>query len=214
MTIEIEILILIAAVLVAISVGIGYWWASASQKRAAGGKTVTELTAEKEAYEEQVVEHFKTTADLLNEMTDKYRDVYRHMAEGAQNLAPVDSAAPALAALQNGLLTAPADTHENEAVIESESAEVSPTTEQDQSPDEPVAEPTMEELPNDELSGGSDAEVESPEEQSDLPADVPPSEAVSDGETEPAAEDEFFSSSAKAHAAKSENNEPAQGTLS
>ncbi|MGR8948470.1 MAG: YhcB family protein [Gammaproteobacteria bacterium] len=119
MTIALEMLILAAIVVAVVGIGIGYWWASSSQKRAAGGKNVKELAAEKEAYEEQVVDHFKTTADLLNEMTDKYRDVYRHMAEGAQKLAPVDSAAPALAALQNGLLTAPSETHAAEAVIDS-----------------------------------------------------------------------------------------------
>jgi uncharacterized protein len=101
---------------------LGYWWAMASQRRAAGGKSVAELSAEKEQYQQDVVEHFKTSADLLNEMTDKYRDVYRHMAEGAQRLVPGDNVAPALAALQSGLLAAPG-APAREATIEPPSAE-------------------------------------------------------------------------------------------
>ena len=70
--------------LILISAAIGYWIASTQQKRVAGGKTVKQLTEEQEAYRVQVDEHFQATANLLNEMTDKYRDIYRHMAEGAQ----------------------------------------------------------------------------------------------------------------------------------
>lgn len=124
MTIAIELLLLCAFLLGFVCVGLGYWWASANHRRAAGGKSVKELAEEKEAYQEQVVEHFKTTAELLNEMTDKYRDVYRHMAEGAQNLASTESAGPALAALQNGLLAAPKIGADAEAVIDSEAETV------------------------------------------------------------------------------------------
>ena len=122
MTIAIELLVLCAFLLGFVCIGLGYWWASANHRRTAGGKSVKELAEEKEAYQDQVVEHFKTTAELLNEMTDKYRDVYRHMAEGAQNLASTESAGPALAALQHGLLAAPAA--DAEAVIDSEAKTV------------------------------------------------------------------------------------------
>ena len=124
MTIAIELLLLCAFLLGFVCIGLGYWWASANHRRAAGGKSVKELAEEKEAYQEQVVEHFKTTAELLNEMTDKYRDVYRHMAEGAQNLASTESAGPALAALQHGLLAAPKTAPDAEAVIDSEAETV------------------------------------------------------------------------------------------
>ena len=107
MTIAIEYLVVAALLFGLICIGLGYWWATASQKRATGGKSIRELAQEKQDYQDQVVEHFKTTAELLNEMTDKYRDVYRHMAEGAQSLAASESASPALAALQRGLLTPP-----------------------------------------------------------------------------------------------------------
>ena len=124
MTIAIELLLLCAFLLGFVCIGLGYWWASANHRRTAGGKSVKELAEEKEAYQEQVVDHFKTTAELLNEMTDKYRDVYRHMAEGAQNLASTESAGPALAALQHGLLAAPKTATDADAVIDSEAETV------------------------------------------------------------------------------------------
>ena len=124
MTIAIELLVLCAFLLGFVCIGLGYWWASANHRRVAGGKSVKELAEEKEAYQEQVVDHFKTTAELLNEMTDKYRDVYRHMAEGAQNLASTESAGPALAALQHGLLAAPKTATDADAVIDSEAETV------------------------------------------------------------------------------------------
>lgn len=120
MTIELEILIIAAAAIGLVCGVVGYWWANTNQRRAAGGKTVQELSAEKARYETDVEEHFKATADLLNEMTDKYRDVYRHMAEGAQKLAPGENVAPALAALKSGLLAAPGEAT-REAIIQPES---------------------------------------------------------------------------------------------
>ena len=125
MTIELEILVLAGAVIGLVCGFIGYWWATTNQRKAAGGKSVSELTAEKAQYEAEVVEHFKASADLLNEMTGKYRDVYRHMAEGAQKLVPGENVAPALAALQSGLLAAPEEPA-REAVLESEDADAEP----------------------------------------------------------------------------------------
>ena len=37
-------------------------------------------------YEAEVAEHFSETADLLHKLTDDYRAVYTHLAEGAQQL--------------------------------------------------------------------------------------------------------------------------------
>ena len=37
-------------------------------------------------YRESVSEHFNVTSDLINQMTGKYRDVYEHLANGAQDL--------------------------------------------------------------------------------------------------------------------------------
>lgn len=47
-----------------------------------------ELSEEHENYKSSVHSHFNGTARLLNEMTDSYRNVYQHLAKGAQNLCP------------------------------------------------------------------------------------------------------------------------------
>ena len=37
-------------------------------------------------YRENVSEHFNVTSELINQMTGKYREVYEHLASGAQDL--------------------------------------------------------------------------------------------------------------------------------
>lgn len=37
-------------------------------------------------YKEEVSDHFNTTAELVQQMTDSYKDVYQHLATGAQEL--------------------------------------------------------------------------------------------------------------------------------
>tara|TARA_B100000945_G_scaffold187235_1_gene150228 strand:+ start:229 stop:684 length:456 start_codon:yes stop_codon:yes gene_type:complete len=39
-----------------------------------------------EEYRENVSEHFSVTSELINQMTGKYREVYEHLASGAQDL--------------------------------------------------------------------------------------------------------------------------------
>lgn len=46
-----------------------------------------ESRVELERYRGRVVEHFTTTAELVNRMTADYRAVYEHLASGAHNLA-------------------------------------------------------------------------------------------------------------------------------
>lgn len=45
-----------------------------------------ETRQELERYRNSVVEHFTTTAQLVNKLTDDYRAVYQHLARGAQDL--------------------------------------------------------------------------------------------------------------------------------
>jgi uncharacterized membrane-anchored protein YhcB (DUF1043 family) len=47
-----------------------------------------DLEREHESYKDNVHSHFNNTATLLNNLTDSYREVYRHMASGAQALCP------------------------------------------------------------------------------------------------------------------------------
>ena len=51
-----------------------------------------EVQAEQERYRAGVSEHFSTTAELVQRMTDNYREVYRHLAEGARELCSPDVA--------------------------------------------------------------------------------------------------------------------------
>ena len=39
-----------------------------------------------EEYRENVSEHFNVTSELINQMTGKYKEVYEHLASGAQDL--------------------------------------------------------------------------------------------------------------------------------
>jgi uncharacterized protein len=45
-----------------------------------------QVMQDKKAYEDEVVEHFTETAKLLNNLTESYRDVHNHLAQGAANL--------------------------------------------------------------------------------------------------------------------------------
>lgn len=54
-------------------------------------------------YRDEVSEHFSTTADLVQQMTDSYRDVYQHLASGAQDLCSGEVASRLLPASGDGL---------------------------------------------------------------------------------------------------------------
>ena len=45
-----------------------------------------ELQHDFKDYQDKVSDHFSTTAHLINKLTDSYRDVHEHMANGAENL--------------------------------------------------------------------------------------------------------------------------------
>lgn len=46
------------------------------------------LEREHETYKDNVHSHFNNSAHLLNNLTESYREVYRHIAAGAQSLCP------------------------------------------------------------------------------------------------------------------------------
>ena len=56
------------------------------ERRKSGGRTVEEMQREMDDYKEEVGNHFATTSELFQDMTEKYRDVYNHLASGSQNL--------------------------------------------------------------------------------------------------------------------------------
>ena len=47
---------------------------------------LTTMKDEFSRYREDVNSHFKTTAELIQQMTDSYKAVYRHLASGSQDL--------------------------------------------------------------------------------------------------------------------------------
>ena len=56
------------------------------QRRGTGGKSVAQLKQDFDDYKEGVNEHFSQTAELFKDLTEKYRDVYTHLANGADEL--------------------------------------------------------------------------------------------------------------------------------
>lgn len=59
---------------------------------------LSELQQQQETYQSEVTSHFTQTAELLDQLTNSYRDVHNHLAKGAQILAS-NSAGEALKAL-------------------------------------------------------------------------------------------------------------------
>ena len=53
---------------------------------------LNELQKQAKDYQHEVTEHFNETAQLLNQLTDSYRDVHTHLAKGAQMLTTDGSA--------------------------------------------------------------------------------------------------------------------------
>ena len=64
-------------------------------------KELRELTEKFEIQQQQVNEHFVTTADLVNKLTLTYKEVYDHLAQGAESLCDLDAASQVLEARQN-----------------------------------------------------------------------------------------------------------------
>lgn len=77
------ILALIALLLGALA---GVLLTLAVERRKSGGRTVEDVQRELDDYKEEVGKHFATTSELFRDMTEKYRDVYNHLAAGSQQL--------------------------------------------------------------------------------------------------------------------------------
>ena len=75
-------------------------------------KKIEELEAEREKYHKQVDDHFVNTAVLFKGLTDQYRDVYRHIASGAEQLCSKDAKALHIHLEENVLLTKEPDAKE------------------------------------------------------------------------------------------------------
>lgn len=95
--------LLIAAIGLLIGIGIGFFIGRSSMTKAVehGAEIEAELWKTKQEtddYRHQVNHHFEKTAKLVGELTNSYKDmtqsykkVYEHLAQGAQTLASVDT---------------------------------------------------------------------------------------------------------------------------
>jgi uncharacterized protein len=84
---------LIALVLVALVIGliagaiVTQRIAPSKQSQKDMEKHLEDLQQQQKSYQQEVVEHFSQTGQLLNQLTASYRDVHEHLANGAQLLA-------------------------------------------------------------------------------------------------------------------------------
>jgi len=85
-------------------VGVGYLLFMAVERRKTGGKTAAEIHAELQEYREHVQEHFTKTSDLFQSLTVQYRELYDHLANGAQDLCEPAPGTPMLGISDKGLL--------------------------------------------------------------------------------------------------------------
>lgn len=85
---------------------------------------IQSLQNEHDSYKSSVHSHFNTTAQLVNNLTDSYREVYRQLATGAQALCPESiSSQLSLSSRDYDLLSANDAGHQKE-----DTSEASPTT--------------------------------------------------------------------------------------
>lgn len=84
--------ILVAGGVAALLIGLLFGWllgrrtSATNQKYRDVERKLDQVLQEKKVYEDEVVEHFSETAKLLNNLTDSYRDVHNHLANGAAAL--------------------------------------------------------------------------------------------------------------------------------
>ena len=64
-----------------------------SQRQAELEKQVLDMQKQQQEYQEEVSDHFQQTAQLLNQLTDSYKDVHTHLAKGANLLAGANTGA-------------------------------------------------------------------------------------------------------------------------
>ncbi len=109
-----SVAILTATALLSLGVGLACGWLLGIRRKSKRN-VILDLEARLERaiesradYEAEVAEHFATTAQLLNRMTRDYREVYNHLATGADSLCDGEVIIPSAATL----LETPSDTQE------------------------------------------------------------------------------------------------------
>ena len=91
----------------AVGIAVGFLLAgrttSSTQKISDLEQQLQDLQRSHAHYREDVSEHFNMTAELVQQMTDSYRDVYQHLATGAQELCSGEVASKLLPASSEGV---------------------------------------------------------------------------------------------------------------
>ncbi len=100
---------------IACGTGIGLLMRGRRQRIQELERELAELQQGFDDYRNQVSQHFLTTSELVQKMTDSYREVYEHLASGSQALCqnPVD--APSLDFTQQPVLDTTTDNRPAEA---------------------------------------------------------------------------------------------------
>ena len=82
----------VAALVLGLLLGmaIGRRTSASGQKYREVERKLDQVLQDKKLYEDEVQGHFEETAQLLNNLTESYRDVHNHLAKGAANLCPGD----------------------------------------------------------------------------------------------------------------------------
>lgn len=100
-----SVAILTATALLSLGVGLACGWLLGIRRKSKRD-VILDLEARLERaiesradYEAEVAEHFATTAQLLNRMTRDYREVYNHLATGADSLCDGEVTIPSAATL-------------------------------------------------------------------------------------------------------------------
>lgn len=81
----VDIIIALSAAIAGFLIGRSYSGES-KQAMQANEQRLAEAEQELAGYREKVTEHFQGTAQLVERMNENYREVYQHLAEGAQQL--------------------------------------------------------------------------------------------------------------------------------
>ncbi len=68
-------------------------------------------------YRDSVSDHFSMTAELVHHMTESYREVYQHLASGAQDLCSSEVASKLLPADSDAVFENPSATDDNSELV-------------------------------------------------------------------------------------------------
>ena len=87
---SLQMLVVVGAALVLLGLVLGMMAGRRTSGAARKHRDLTlkldQVMQDKKAYEDDVVEHFSETAKLLNNLTESYREVHNHLAQGASSL--------------------------------------------------------------------------------------------------------------------------------